>query len=407
MASRSATWLAIVAVSLGLLAACSPAAPPSPTTAPQKEAAERPAQPKAEAKPAARAEQPAPKVEQPAAKPAQPAAKGNLFQQLVQASEAEMVKKAGKLSIALEWDEQDVLPVLEALKKDFPFIKEATFRRERQVDAQMRILAEAKAGRPPKYDIMHVADELWPQFEEAGLFAKPPFSYKALIKQLPDGWTPPDERAIDPKDEFMATAGLARGNAWNKNLVPAGQEPRTWDACTDPKWKGKVLYDPRSKLDALWWDTKTRDMHMNWLRALVANNVVLSRGQTENLEKMAAGEFPIFCGVNFHSSMRIIDQGAPIEFDFPDPFPLEFGTQIHVVKWSETPATSQLFTLWLGTKAQPLVEKSGYRGMPWDPGTRKYPLAKGKYVAVCDSACLRGTEEYQKQHADILKLPGA
>lgn len=390
MKLRSCTRLTVAAIAIAFAAlACGPAATPSPTAppaAPAKPAAEKPA----EAKPAAD----------------KPAAKDGLFQQLAKASEAEMAKKGGKLSVALEFEKTETDALLQAFRTEFPFVKETSYERVRTPEQMQKLLAEAKAGRPSAFDIMHVSFESWKDYTEAGMFPKPQFSYKELAKSVPQGWAQPDERAIDPNDMFIATTGLARGNAWNKNMVPKGQEPTTWEACLDPKWRGKAMYDPRPKLTALQHDPKTREAHLQWLRGLLGNGVILGRGQTENLEKVAAGEYPVFCGVNYHSATRAIDDGAPLEFAFPDPFPLEFGTQIHVLKWSETPATTQLFVIWLSTQGQPLLEKHAYRGFPWDPNGRKYPLAKGKYVAICEVQCLLKSGDYDQEHARILGLPG-
>jgi hypothetical protein len=76
------------------------------------------------------------------------------------------------------------------------------------------------------------------------------------------------------------------------------------------------------------------------------------------------------------------------------------------MKWSQTPATTQLFALWLASGGQSVLEQFAYRGFPWDPKSRKYPLAKGKYVAVCDAECSHRWNDYNKEYADILALPG-
>ncbi len=33
------------------------------------------------------------------------------------------------------------------------------------------------------------------------------------------------------------------GLAINTNMIPAGQEPKSWKDLTDPKWKGKIISD--------------------------------------------------------------------------------------------------------------------------------------------------------------------
>lgn len=335
-------------------------------------------------------------------------AQGTIFNQLVEASKAEMAAKDGKLHVATEWTKTtEGMPILGLFQKDFPFVKEVSFTRERGVDAMQRILIEVQAGRVQKYDILKVSEELWPEYKRVGLFVKPPFDYHKLAKSLPADWGEINPRAIDPNGMFIATTARAMGNAWNIRLVPKGKEPTRWEDCLDPMWRGKFLYDPRPKMDGLWHDPKTREGHLKWLRGIMENGVVLSRGQTENVEKAAAGEFPIICGVQYESAARVIDQSAPLSFAFPDSFPMHFSTQLHVLKWSKTPATTQLLGLWLASRGQDAVDKHAYLGFPWDRRTRKYSLAKGKYVAICDAECILRSEEYDRLHASILRLPGA
>lgn len=329
-------------------------------------------------------------------------APANLFNRLMEISKDEMSKKGGKLAVVLEWPDNEAKPVLNAFKKDFPFVKETTFERHRTVEVMQRTLMEAKAGRTPQSDIYHASQEAWPEYEKAGLFSKPIFPYADLLKALPEGWTSPDPRALDPEGQFIATTGLIRGIVYNKNLVSPANAPKRWEDCLNPMWRGKFLYDPRSKLTALQHDPKTREAHLRWLKGIIENKVILGRGQTENVEKLAAGEYPLFCGANYHSSVREMDQGAPLIFVVPDPYPMEFGTQIHIVKWSKAPATTQLFVLWLATKG----EQPAYREFPWKPNSRKYPLVQGKYMAVCDVECLGKGAQYDAEHARIIGLPG-
>ncbi len=344
----------------------------------------------------------------PAAAPASPAvgAPGTVFDQLVKRSEQELQAKAGKLVVALELTDAEANPILDAFRAEYPFVRETKFERIRTTEQMSRLLTESAAGRPLPYDIVHVSFENWTEFDKAGMFLRPPYPYKDVLATLPKDWPAADARAVDPEGMYIATTGLARGIAWNTNLIAKGQEPKSWQDCLDPKYRGKVMYDPRPKLTALQHDPKTRDAFLTWLRGLVLNAPVYQRGQSEGLEKLASGEYPLFCGVNFYSATRPIDKGAPIAFAFPDPFPLEFGTQIHIMKGSATPATTQLFIVWLATKGQPLVEKFAGRGMPWNPEARKFPLAQGKYIAICDVACLAKSPEYDKEHAKILGITG-
>jgi iron(III) transport system substrate-binding protein len=211
---------------------------------------------------------------------------------------------------------------------------------------------------------------------------------------------------MDPQGLYIASTGSARGIVYHKELIPAAQAPKGWEDCIDPKYRGKIIYDTRDRLAAFQHDPKTREWFLKWLKGLVANKVVLNRGMEENLQKVAAGEFLISCVANYHNAMPMINEGAPLVFVFPDPYTSDIATEIHVLSWSKTPITTQLFALWLATKAQPLIEKITFRGFPWVPGTQKYTMTKGKYMALCAADCASKAEQYDQEHAKIIGLPG-
>jgi ABC-type Fe3+ transport system substrate-binding protein len=334
------------------------------------------------------------------------AAEGNLFNQLVERSKAEMAKSKGKFSVLLDLDAKEGVPVIKAFQKDFPFVKDPSYTRMNRTEEFQRLIIEVKAGRVPDYDIGHAQFEAWTQLRDAGVFVKPPFSYQQLMTSLPASWGPLDERAIDNDGYYIAGSALIRIIAYNKNLVPANKIPKKLEDCLDPAWKGKFLYNSRHVLTALQHDPKTREAFLKWLKGAAENKAVFVRQQTEGLEKIASGEYAMFCGVNYNTTLRMVKDGAPIAIAFPDPYALDFAQRIHVFRWSTNPATGQLYGLWMATKGQPAVEEFMDRGFPWNPNTGAYPLAKGKYVAICGPDCADKTDQYLAEHARLLGLPG-
>ncbi|HET8564553.1 MAG TPA: ABC transporter substrate-binding protein, partial [Candidatus Binatia bacterium] len=334
------------------------------------------------------------------------AAEKNLFNQLVEQSRGEMAKPKAKLSVLLDLSAKEIMPILKVFQKEFPFVKEPTYNRMNRTEEFQRLILEARAGRPPDYDIGHAQFEAWTELRDAGMFVKPPFSYQQLVKALPPDWGSLDPRAIDPNGYYLAASSLIRIIAYNKNIVPANKVPKGLQDCLDPAWRGKFLYSTRPLMVALQHDPKTRETQLKWLRGIVENKAVLVSQQTEGLEKVAAGEYALYCGVNYNTTLRIIEEGAPIGITFPDPYAVDFAQRIHVFKWSPSPATGQLFALWMATKGQPAVEQYMHRGFPWNPQTSAYRLAQGKYAAICDSACAAKMDQYLAEHAKIIQLPG-
>ena len=168
------------------------------------------------------------------------------FDKLVAMAKAEMDKKGGKIRMSLDWPARDTKKILPAFKKEYPFVKEITYKRETGIGPFGRFLVGIKQGQNPPYDIMHVAGEMQKQYWEAGALVKPPFDYRELDASTPPDWPKISKLAYSPNGNYLSSAGLVRGNAYNPNLVPKGKVPNTWAACTDPAWKGKVLIDSRN-----------------------------------------------------------------------------------------------------------------------------------------------------------------
>jgi len=328
------------------------------------------------------------------------------FDKLVAMSKAEMEKSGGKIAMSLDWPEPDTKQVFPAFMKEFPFVKTITYKRETGIGPFGRFLLSIKQGENPPYDIMHIAGEFQQQYWEAGALIKPLFDYRELDKSLPASWPRISEESYDPDGNFLATVGLVRGNVWNTKLVPPGKEPKTWAACIDPMWKGKVVVDARNKLHALQYDPAERPRHLAWLDGLMKNNVVIIDGQGPILQKVASGEYPIACGINYHSAQRLIDTGVrTLQFSVADSIPLEIGTRMYVNKWSTMPATSQLFAVWLATAGQEVLDKAAYRGFPSNPQNRNYAAAKGKRIAVCGADCVEKWDGFNEEYQTKLKIP--
>ncbi len=331
------------------------------------------------------------------------------FEDLVAKAHAEVDALGGKLNIALDWTDSDAGPVMEALKAAFPFITEINYTRETGIGPFGKYLISLQQGDAPPYDFMHIASEFEQEYWNAGAFIKPLFDYAALNDSLPADWPKLHELAIDPEGNFLSTTGNARGIIWNPDIVDAADVPKTWADCADPKWKGKVLMDARSKVQPFHYDPNERDRHVAWLKAMLANDVVLNRGQGGIVRKIAAGEYPIACAMNYHTSYRTIERDGvtTVKFTFAESIPLELGTRLYVPKWSKTPAMAQLFALWAASAGQEALGKFAYRGFTWNPKAHKYAASQGKYVSICGAKCALGWEDYNREYQELLEIPAA
>jgi ABC-type Fe3+ transport system substrate-binding protein len=330
------------------------------------------------------------------------------FDQLVSAAKTELEQKRGAIRVTLDWPEPDAKVILPEFVRAFPFVRNIDYFRETGIGPFGRYLLSIQQGNAPPYDIMHVAAEYQGQYADANAFVKPLFDYHALSDSLPEGWPKIQDAAYDPQGRFLATTAMVRGNVWNTRLVRVGREPTTWAACLDPMWRGKVVFDSRNKLQALQFDPHERERHLAWIKGLVANRTTFIDGQGPVLQRVAAGEYPIACGVNYHTAQRMIDDGVRVlKFALADTIPLELGTRLFVGKWSQTPATTQLFALWLATAGQQILDKAAYRGYPNNPLNRNFPQAQGKYIALCNAPCVARQEEFDREWDNLVGIVAA
>ncbi|HEX3245181.1 MAG TPA: extracellular solute-binding protein [Chloroflexota bacterium] len=299
MPRLSAGLFAFVASSTLLLAACAPAAAPSPTAAPAKPTA-------APEKPAAAAEKPAPAAEKPAEKAASaaPAPKADA----VAAKLDEYYQKAkasGEMSIVQYGPGPEYQPFLDAFKEKFPGTSAETVNL-RGIETFQRIGAEAASGR-------HIANIVWGGatslygMDQQGYFVE--WEGPPTRDQLP--------QTIPPSKARIAVSQNMFGVVVNTSLVPADKMPTKREDLLDPFWKGKgklLFEDPRGNGPGTDWFTVTYDdLGQEWMEKLKAQEPTFVRDRDAAPAQVARGEYALFLPVNVTSEILGLEKNAPVK----------------------------------------------------------------------------------------------
>lgn len=280
-----------------VLAACSPpmAAQPTaaPTAAPKPTTAPAPAQGEA-AKPAAATAAPAAKTASSAADEEIAKIRGQYF---------EAAKSEGKLVIYGVGPPELFNPVKEAFNKDFPGITlEGVDQRGRET--REKILAEQQS-RNYVVDVAISGPDTQASLIEAKVTED--FASQFVDKVVTE--LRPQYASSNPRSVNIYSIAV------NTNLVPAGQEPKSWNDVLDPKWQGKLaMDDPRgSGPGGTILSGVEQVLGQEWSAKLAPQKVFFATQAGPLWAGVSRGEYAIFLSGQ-HTDVIVQKQsGAPVK----------------------------------------------------------------------------------------------
>jgi len=206
-------------------------------------------------------------------------------------------------------------------------------------------------------------------------------------------------RFSDPAGHWAALSARARVILYNKNLVAAGEEPKSLDDFLAPKWRGRAclanpLFGTTSMHAAALFEVMGEAGAKAFFDGLRANGVKVLSSNGEVKRRVAAGEFA-FGLTDTDDAAVAIKEGKPVAMIFPDAGgrgTLLVPNAAVLIARSPNPANGKKFIDYLLT---PAVERALAEGeaaqMPLRPGV---PVPAG----------LRRIEEIRALTVDYEKL---
>lgn len=143
-----------------------------------------------------------------------------------------------------------------------------------------------------------------------------------LMGRFPEKWR-------DPKGYWVTFTLFPLAVLYNTDLVPKGQEPKSLDDLTDPRWKGKIaMTDPTLNEAFIRWFQVIREEKGakadEYFKALAANNPTFFQSGLTVSTNVNQGQFPIGLGFMTH----VLSVGGPnghMGFMKQDPMPTTSG----------------------------------------------------------------------------------
>ncbi len=182
----------------------------------------------------------------------------------------------------------------------------------------------------------------------------------------------------------------------------------TWEACTDPKWRGKTAMNDQSQhlsrlfLDDAWGRVKTLD----YAKRGAENKPIMNASLSDGAEKVNTGAYYMLCGMA-RGQVKDIQTNSgskSIGIVYPEPVPARVGDIIYVPDKARHPNAGILFLAWIGTpEAQKLLDATDYTGHTLVEGSESKADLKGKKVAP---PTWNDTESADAHRAEIFQAMG-
>jgi iron(III) transport system substrate-binding protein len=299
------------------------------------------------------------------------------------------LKEGGTLNFYGTLAQINAAKILPVFEKRFPGIK------VNHVDATAdklaaRAITEARGGRVIG-DIFQGSLENGLQLQQQGLL---------LDRVLP-------EAAVYPENlkgsHWIASNVIYFIGAWNTGLVQKGDEPKGFEDFADPKWKGKLIAEPRDVelLIGLSKKYKNDEKAVELLKKIAANNPEFHKGHSELAEFLVAGQAAACFTCYSHHYPPRIKKGAPVNY-----FLSEGAASIDataVFKGAPHPNTAWLFARWAASEEGQKAYAEGGR-TPAHPKVEPVEKTRPEKSYFVGAAEIKEWPKYEKMWKGIFKL---
>ena len=213
------------------------------------------------------------------------------------------LKEGGTLNVYGTLTPDTAVKVLPVFEKRFPGIKAVnTGASSDKIVA--RAISEARGGRTIG-DVFHMNLENVMQVHEQGL---------VLDKLPPEA----DVFASHLKGAFwVATRFNTLVAAWNTQLVGKADEPKSYEDFAEPKWKGKLLAEPRDAEFLIAFAEqryKNADKAVALFKRIAANTVEFHSGHPQLVELLMAGQGSVCITCYTHHVLPRMQKGGPLNY---------------------------------------------------------------------------------------------
>jgi iron(III) transport system substrate-binding protein len=191
--------------------------------------------------------------------------------------------------------------------------------------------------------------------------------------------------------------------AWNTDKVKKEEEPKFLDDFGDPRWKGRLIGEPRDYeiLIGLTHKHKSLEKARAILARIAANDVEFHKGHSELAEFLVAGQAAACFTCYSHHYPARIRKGAPLNYMLSEG--VAGIIAISVLKSAPHPNTAWLFARWASSAEGQAVYAKGGR-TPAHPKVEPMEKIRPATIYAVGVADLKQYSKFEKIWKEVFKL---
>ncbi len=191
--------------------------------------------------------------------------------------------------------------------------------------------------------------------------------------------------------------------AWNTDKVKKEEEPKALDDFGDPRWKGRLIAEPRDYeiLIALNHKHKSLEKARAVLARIAANNVEFHKGHSQLAEFLVAGQAAACFTCYSHHYPERKRKGAPVDYMLTEGAAGIIA--VAVLKNAPHPNTAWLFNRWAASEEGQIVYSKGGR-TPAHPKVEPTEKIRPQNIYAIGVDDLKQYSKYEKIWKEVFKL---
>ena len=191
--------------------------------------------------------------------------------------------------------------------------------------------------------------------------------------------------------------------AWNTDKVKKEEEPKFLDDFGDPRWKGRLIAEPRDYeiLIALTHKHKSLEKARDVLAKIAANNVEFHKGHSQLAELLVAGQAAACFTCYSHHYPSRKRKGAPVDYMLSEGAAGIIA--VAVMKNAPHPNTAWLFNRWAASEEGQNVYSKGGR-TPAHPKVELSEKIRPAVIYAVGVEDLKQFSKFEKTWKEVFKL---